>query len=103
MTNLTLSLDDELVKRARIRAIEEGTSLSAKVREFLAVYTQQGTPMQATTPPSAPAQPIDPATELLQLMAQVRAEARHEAAADTGATHMTLREQTYAEGFRQHT
>lgn len=103
MTNLTLSLDDELVKRARIRAIEEGTSLSAKVREFLAVYIQQGTPVQAATPPSAPAQPIDPATELLQLMAQVRAEARPEAAADTGATHMTLREQTYAEGFRQRT
>lgn len=38
MTNLTLSLDEELVKRARIRAIGEGTSLSAKVREFLAGY-----------------------------------------------------------------
>jgi plasmid stability protein len=38
MTNLTLSLDEELVKRARMRAIGEGTSLSAKVREFLAGY-----------------------------------------------------------------
>ena len=38
MTNLTLSLDEELVKRARMRAIGEGTSLSAKVRDFLAGY-----------------------------------------------------------------
>ena len=38
MTNLTLSIDESLIKQARIRAIEEGTSLSAKVREFLAQY-----------------------------------------------------------------
>ena len=38
MPNLTLSIDDHIIKRARIRAIGEGTSLSAKVREFLAGY-----------------------------------------------------------------
>ena len=36
MANLTISLDENLVKQARIKAIQEGTSLSAKVREMLA-------------------------------------------------------------------
>jgi plasmid stability protein len=40
MTNLTISLDDAIVRKARIRAIEEGTSVSAKVREFLAQYAR---------------------------------------------------------------
>ncbi len=99
MTNLTLSLDEELVKRARIRAIGEGTSLSAKVREFLAGYTQTAT-VSAHTPT------IDPANELLALMARVRAEAQPEptaqAAQRTEPTEpTTLREQTYADGFRR--
>lgn len=90
MTNLTLSLDEELVRRARMRAIGEGTSLSAKVREFLAAYTQS---------PTTPAQTTDPATELLALMARVRAEAQPGPAA-LPACPTTLREQTYADGFR---
>ena len=36
MTNLTISLDENTVRKARLRAIDEGTSVSAKVREFLA-------------------------------------------------------------------
>jgi len=40
MSNLTISVDDQLIKQARIRAIEQGTSVSAKVREFLASYVQ---------------------------------------------------------------
>lgn len=38
MANLTISLDDAVIRKARIRAIQEGTSVSAKVREFLARY-----------------------------------------------------------------
>ena len=38
MSNLTLSIDDTLLKRARIRALEEGTSVNAVVREFLTAY-----------------------------------------------------------------
>ncbi|MDP3522373.1 MAG: DUF6364 family protein [Hydrogenophaga sp.] len=38
MSNLTLSLDDEVVRQARIRAIQEGTSVSAQVRDFLQRY-----------------------------------------------------------------
>ena len=38
MSNLTVSVDEHLIKLARMRAIEQGTSLSAKVREFLQAY-----------------------------------------------------------------
>ena len=40
MTNLTISIDENIVRHARVRAIQEGTSVSAKVREFLAHYSQ---------------------------------------------------------------
>jgi plasmid stability protein len=43
MTNLTISLDEAIVRGARIRAIQEGTSLSAKVREYLASYANVST------------------------------------------------------------
>ena len=49
MTNLTISLDENIVRQARIRAIGEGTSVSAKVREFLAQYanaTAQAAPVK---------------------------------------------------------
>jgi plasmid stability protein len=42
VTNLTIALDEAIIRSARIRAIREGTSVSAKVREFLAQYAQQG-------------------------------------------------------------
>ena len=58
MANLTISLDENLVKQARIKAIQEGTSLSAKVREISAQVFQisrdaiklamQGDPATAT-------------------------------------------------------
>ena len=50
MTNLTISIDEAVVRQARVRAIQEGTSVSAKVRDFLAkdgdvyrVYESDGT------------------------------------------------------------
>ncbi len=39
MTNLTVKVDDETLKRARIRALEEGTSVNALLRAFLEDYT----------------------------------------------------------------
>ena len=51
MSNLTISVDDSLIKQARVRAIQEGTSVSTKVREFLAQYANA--PAQAI-----PAKPI---------------------------------------------
>lgn len=35
MANLTLQIEDEVLKRARIRALEQGTSVNALVREYL--------------------------------------------------------------------
>jgi plasmid stability protein len=38
MKNITVSVDEEIHRRARIRAAERGTSLSAAVREFLIAF-----------------------------------------------------------------
>ncbi len=35
MADLTLDIDDDLLRRARIRALEQGTSVNAVVRDFL--------------------------------------------------------------------
>ncbi|MDO8318457.1 DUF6364 family protein [Rhodoferax sp.] len=50
MSNLTISVDDELIRRARIKAIEQGTSVSAKVREFLAQYARGTDPVASAAP-----------------------------------------------------
>ena len=43
-SNLTITVDDEALKRARIRALEQGTSVNAILRDFLEAYagTRQG-------------------------------------------------------------
>jgi plasmid stability protein len=38
MSNLTISIDDEALRRARLRAMQQGTSLNAVLREFLEAY-----------------------------------------------------------------
>ncbi len=38
MTNLTIVVDEQTLKKARIRALEEGTSVNAVLREFLEAY-----------------------------------------------------------------
>lgn len=38
MTNLTLTIDDEVLKKARARAVAEGTSVNAVVRDQLEAY-----------------------------------------------------------------
>lgn len=43
MKNITVSLDDELYRRARIRAAQEDTSVSAVVRRFLIEFASEGT------------------------------------------------------------
>jgi Family of unknown function (DUF6364) len=37
-TNLTLTVDEALLRQARIRALEQGTSVNAIVREYLEHY-----------------------------------------------------------------
>jgi plasmid stability protein len=49
VANLTLSVDDDLLKRARMRALQEGTSVNALVREYLERFAGgdgEGDPMQ---------------------------------------------------------
>lgn len=43
MKNITVSIDDELHRRARIRAAEQSTSLSAVVRDYLVAYAGEET------------------------------------------------------------
>jgi hypothetical protein len=38
VSNLTLTIEEEVLRRARIRAIEQGTSVNAIVREFLTSF-----------------------------------------------------------------
>lgn len=38
MANLTITVDAETLKRARIKALEQGTSVNALLREYLESY-----------------------------------------------------------------
>ncbi len=38
MANLTIAIDDDLLKRARLRALEQRTSVNALLREYLTAY-----------------------------------------------------------------
>jgi plasmid stability protein len=52
MTNLTISIDEDIVRMARMRAWSEGTSVSAKVRKFLTDYAK-------AEGQAAPPKPVD--------------------------------------------
>jgi len=92
LTNLTISLDEAIVRGARIRAIQEGTSLSAKVRDFLRQYVE-GTASQE-------AQLRQAATERLMnsIAKAAQASVPTEALKTEGST---LRDALYADDFRQ--
>jgi len=49
MANLTIAIDEESLKKARIRAIQEGTSVNALLREFLDSYAGVRREQQAAT------------------------------------------------------
>lgn len=42
MSNLTIVVDNDVLKRARMRALENGTSVNAILREHLEHYAAQG-------------------------------------------------------------
>lgn len=42
MANLTITVDDEILKRARVRAIEQGTSVNAVLAERLKAFAGEG-------------------------------------------------------------
>jgi plasmid stability protein len=45
--NLTIAVDDEVLRRARIRALEQGTSVNAVLRQFLESYAGAETEAEA--------------------------------------------------------
>jgi plasmid stability protein len=42
MANLTITIDDEVLRRARMRAVEQDTSVNGVVREYLEAYAAAG-------------------------------------------------------------
>ena len=42
MANLTVTVDDQVLRRARIKAIEQGTSVNAVVSQYLRRYAGAG-------------------------------------------------------------
>lgn len=92
MSNLTISVDDQLIKRARVRAIEQGTSLSAKVREFLQDYVNE--------PQAGLAEQRAQATARLMAAMEAATPPSAAAAAPRGRRR-TLREELYDGDFRE--
>jgi plasmid stability protein len=93
MSNLTISVDDELIKQARVRAIQQGTSLSAKVREFLQQYVNETDDVQQKR--------RDEATARLMAAIDSATTQANPPSADIGARRRTLREELYEGDFRQ--
>ena len=40
MANLTIVLNDEVLRKARLRALEQGTSVNRIIREYLETYSR---------------------------------------------------------------
>lgn len=93
MSNLTISVDDQLIKRARVRAIEQGTSLSAKVREFLQDYVNE--PQIGLDKQRAQA-----TARLMAAIDAAAAEAAPAAPTQVQQRRRTLRDELYAGDFR---
>ncbi len=49
MKNITLSVDDETWRQARIKAAEQGTTVSALVRNYLNTLSRRGTETDPTS------------------------------------------------------
>jgi plasmid stability protein len=47
MANLTVTVDDDILRRARIRALELGTSVNAVLRDYLATYAGESPAAEA--------------------------------------------------------
>ncbi len=92
MPNLTISVEDELIKRARVRAIQQGTSLSAKVREFLQQYVNESEDVQQRRRDEATAR-------LMAAIETAAAQARPDPI-DPAAPRRTLRDELYDGDFR---
>ncbi len=94
MSNLTVSVDDRLIKQARVRAIQQGTSLSAKVREFLQHYVGESEDTLKKERAVASAR-LMKAIEVATTQTQVAAPS-----ARSAKKRQTLRDELYAGDFR---
>ena len=99
MSNLTIAVDDHLIKQARVRAIQQGTSLSAKVREFLQSYvsgSEDGLKKQRADATATLMDAIDRAS------AQTRPDPKLASSPQTGGAtkRRTLRDEMYDGDFR---
>jgi plasmid stability protein len=47
MANLTVTVDSDVLRRARIRALEMGTSVNAVLRDYLAAYAGESPAAEA--------------------------------------------------------
>ena len=43
MANLTITIDDEVLRRARVRAVEQETSVNSLLRDYLEAFAAAGT------------------------------------------------------------
>ena len=94
MPNLTVSVEDEIIKRARVRAIQQGTSVSAKIREFLHEYVSESDDLLKK-------QRSDAAARLMLAIEAATAQTRPEPATSSGAKkRRALREELYEGDFR---
>lgn len=48
MANLTLTVDEDLLRRARVRALEQGTSVNGLVRDWLERFAGDNAQRQAS-------------------------------------------------------
>ena len=49
MANLTITLDDEILRRARLRALEQDTSVNTILRDYLEAYAAVGSTWDQAT------------------------------------------------------
>jgi len=49
LANLTITIDDEVLRRARIRALEQDTSVNALLRDYLTAFASTDAAWQQAT------------------------------------------------------
>jgi len=49
MANLTITIDDEVLRRARVRATEQDTSVNGLLRDYLEAFAAAGTTWEQAT------------------------------------------------------
>lgn len=91
MANLTIAVDEHLIRLAQMRATHEGTSLSAKVREFLQQYVN-------TPENNLQKQRQNAAKQWLAMVENAAAQTRP--VLTTTQTGQTLRDSLYGDNIR---